>query len=288
MLTTNQPLLIGGHMSTAGGLEQSLIQGNSIGVRVIQLFTKSNRQWMAKPITTQEADLFKATAAQLNINSIVVHACYLINLGSPDPVTNKKSVAAVIDELERCHQLGINLLVLHPGSHLATNVDSCLQKIAENLNYIFEQTSHISTMILLENMAGQGSTVCSKFEHIATIINAIQQKQRIGVCFDTCHAFAAGYTFNTEQTYYALWQDFDRIIGLSYLKAFHINDSKKECASRVDRHAEIGEGFIGFQAFKFLCKDQRFFAVPKILETPLGFPEYSHNIAVLKKLITEE
>jgi deoxyribonuclease-4 len=279
-------LLLGGHMSIAGGLEKSLLQGSSIGCSAIQLFTKSNRQWAAKKISSSEGELFKQTALDVNIHAIVVHASYLINLGSPHAITAEKSIQAVITELERCHQLGIKYLVVHPGSHTGTTQEAGLENIIIRLNKIFEHTSELSCHLLLENMAGQGSSICSTFEQLATVINAIDHKKRIGVCFDTCHAFAAGYDFQTSSSYSDLWKKFDQTIGLDYLKAFHLNNSKTACGSHVDRHAELDQGHIQQEAFKLLMNDKNFFDIPKILETPLGFDGYAHNMQLLKKMIS--
>ena len=280
--------LLGGHMSISGGLEQSLIQAASINCLAVQLFTKSNRQWAAKHITDDQAQLFKTTTKELNIKSIVVHASYLINLGSADALVAEKSVQAVITELERCAQLDIPYLILHPGSYAGSNENTCLQTIASRLNHIFKQTSGNTCRLLLENMAGQGSVICSTFEQIAAIIEQIDHKDRIGVCFDTCHAFAAGYHFDTPSTYTTLWDKFDQTIGLKYLKAFHINNSKTDCGSHVDRHAELADGRIKLEAFKLLFNDARFFDTPKILETPLGFEGYPQNIELIKTLISTE
>jgi deoxyribonuclease-4 len=279
-------LLLGAHMSTAGGLEQALLRGASIHCTTIQLFTKSNRQWKARPITHQEAQLFRETAALVNIHSIVAHAAYIINLGTPEHEAGIQSSHAVKIELERCHQLGINYLVLHPGAHLQTPLHDCLERIAQRINTIFD-TTESDTILLLENMAGQGSSVCFTFEQIATIISLIHNKKRIGVCFDTCHAFAAGYTFNTPETYQAMWTDFDKTIGFQHLKAIHLNDSKKACGSRVDRHEEIGQGAIGLEGFRLLMNDPRLFAIAKILETPKDdLPHYAQGMRLLTSLLT--
>jgi len=288
IITKKARLLLGAHMSIAGGVERSIEQGASIGCTTIQIFTKSNRQWHAKPLTHEEATLFRTLAKNSNIDPIVAHATYLINVGAPDKDIEKKSINAVIDELERCSLLGIPYLVLHPGSHVNTNEDECLKRIAHNLDIILESAPG-NTKILLETMAGQGSTVCYTFEHIATIRNLSHHKHRIGVCFDTCHAFSAGYDFTTPHGYKAMWEQFDNIIGLDHLHVIHINDSMKELDSRVDRHADIGKGKIGLEAFSMLFNDPRFFNIPKILETPkTTLEDYARNMGILKELLNEQ
>ena len=272
MTKKKHSLLLGAHMSISGGLEKSIERGESINCTAIQIFTKSNRQWTAKKLTDDSRSLFKERVKDSFIRSIIVHATYLINLGSPDIQTNKKSVTAVCEELKRCEQLDIPYLVLHPGSHLKSGEKTCLEKISDALNTIFEKTPG-KTMILLENMAGQGSQVCYSFEQLAYIRSRSAYKKRLGICFDTCHAFAAGYDFRTQGSYTKIWKQFDTIIGLENLKAIHINDSKKELGSKIDRHEEIGKGKIGLEAFRLLFNDKRFFDIPKILETPKDHPD---------------
>ncbi|HRN78363.1 MAG TPA: deoxyribonuclease IV [Candidatus Dependentiae bacterium] len=279
-------LLLGAHMSIAGGLVQALERGHSIGCTTIQLFTKSNRQWGAKPLNSVETQEFKEAAKIFNIAPVIAHATYLINLGSPDITIQKKSIDAVIMELDRCAELDIPYFVLHPGSCLQTNENDCLQRIAQNLDIALSQTTS-KTLVLLETMAGQGSVMCYSFEHIAHILHQSQYKQRLGVCFDTCHVFAAGYDFRTIQTYNAMWENFDKIIGLRQLKVIHVNESKKTLGSRVDRHAHIGEGNIGLEAFRLLFNDPRFFDIPKILETPKdSLEDDMRNINAIKQLIS--
>jgi deoxyribonuclease-4 len=281
-------LLLGAHMSIAGGLEQAIIRGESIGCTTIQIFTKSNRQWFAKKISQDESHLFHEKINKSSIQLIVAHASYLINLGSPHTIINKKSVKAVIQELERCELLKIPYLVLHPGSGLHLSEKECIDLIAKNLNTIFEQALG-ETVILLENMAGQGSSVCHKFEHIADIIKQSSFEKRLGVCFDTCHAFAAGYDLRTAISYEKTWQKFDDIIGLNRLKVIHVNDSKKDLNSHIDRHENIGEGKLGLEAFKLIFNDKRFFDIPKILETPKdSLDDDVMNMTKIKEILTEE
>ncbi len=282
-------LLLGAHMSVAGGYEQALIKGVSIGCTAIQLFTKSNRQWKAKAISPDQADLFKKTAQQLSIE-IVAHASYLINLASNDAAITKKSIMALIEELERCTALAIPYLVLHPGSAGKTPLAESLACVSECLNYVLEHDKGL-TMILLENTAGQGSSVGSTFEELKTIFNGITHKKRVGFCFDTCHALAAGYDFRTPKLYTQMWDHFDKLIGLQHLKVFHMNDSTKDLNSHVDRHAHIGKGKIGLEGFGLIMNDPRFFDLPKILETPKTTTDLKHdleNLETLKGLLTKK
>lgn len=284
----NRRLLLGAHMSIAGKFENAIDQGTSIGCTTIQLFTKSNRQWHAKPISQDEAAAFRASVKRSNIDPVVAHATYLINIGSPDKDIEQKSIKAVIDELQRCDILGIPYLVLHPGSHVDTGEQACLERIAHNLDTILENAVG-STKILLETMAGQGSTVCYTFDQIATIRRLSHHKYRIGVCFDTCHAFTAGYNFTTPEGYAAMWEEFDKTIGLGHLYTIHVNDSMKELGSRVDRHADIGKGKIGLEAFRLLFNDPRFFDIPKILETPKeDLADDERNIRTIIGLLSEQ
>jgi deoxyribonuclease-4 len=290
MDNSNLRLLVGAHMSIAGGFEKAIERGQSLGCTTIQIFTKSNRQWRAKPITKQEADLFKKTAITLGISPVVAHATYLINLASPNAHTAQLSMQALSNELIRCEQLGIPYLVLHPGSFVQGEIEEGIARISANLNAILDKTTS-KTMILLELMAGQGSVIGSSFEQLATILQQITHKKRVGVCFDTCHAFAAGYDLRTPATYKKTWADFDSIIGLEQLKVIHINDSKKELGSHVDRHEHIGKGQLGLEAFKLLFNDKRFFNIPKILETPKvtkDLSEDSMNLATIKSVLTKE
>jgi deoxyribonuclease IV len=290
MSDKQHPLLLGAHMSIAGGLELAYQAGESIGCTAMQIFTKSNRQWAAKALDNDAITGFKQAQQASSIRSTIAHATYLINIGAIDHVTHQKSVAALMIELERCEQLNIPYLVLHPGSHGNTDEKSCLNKISDTLNTIFNSTT-TNTTILLENMAGQGNSVCYLFEHIGHIIAASDFKKRLGICFDTCHAFAAGYDFRTVQTYQDMWQAFDEAIGIDKLKAMHINDSKKPLGSRVDRHEDIGRGSLGLEPFSLLFNDPRFFDVPKILETPQSthsksiLEDYARNMNTVKSLI---
>lgn len=282
-------LLFGAHMSIAGGFEKAIERGESIGCTAIQIFTKNNRQWDAKPLLAEECTLFKDTQKKSSVRSIIAHASYLINIGSDKKNIEEKSIDALIIEIQRCHDLNIPYLVLHPGSYGESNEKACLTQISHNLNTVLQSTKKITTTILLETMAGQGSNVCYTFEQIAELIHNSHDPQRIAVCFDTCHAFAAGYEFSTQKQYNELWNNFDSIIGLKKLKAMHINDSEKALGSYVDRHMHIGKGKIGLEAFSLLFNDPQFFDIPKILETPKkDIIEDKKNMETIYSLITSE
>jgi deoxyribonuclease IV len=280
-------LLLGAHMSIAGQLSNSIVRGESIACTARQIFTKSNRQWHAKELSQEEIDEFKKTWKESSIQTIVTHASYLLNIGSADHHLEKKSLDALKIEFSRCAELAIPYLVMHPGSHTNTSEDVCLERISKNIDIVLEHIPHGT--ILLETMAGQGSQVGYTFEQLARIITQSRHKKRIGVCFDTCHAFAAGYDFTTEKTYLALWEHFDATIGIEKLKVIHLNDSQKELGSRVDRHADIGKGKIGLKAFELIFNDPRLFDVPKILETPATeLADYRKNMDILEGLLSKK
>lgn len=291
MSTKKRRLLLGAHMSISGGLQNAIISGSSIGCTTIQLFTKSNRQWNAQPLTQEQIELFKETYKKYTVDPIVAHATYLINIASPDPKVMHASMKALAFELERCASLGIPYLVLHPGSYTSGDRQEGLQRIVNNLDEILEKTPQI-TMVLLETMAGQGSVLCSTFEDIAYILAHSKHKKRLGVCADTCHLFVAGYDLRTPVTYNQTWDQFDTIIGLEHLKVIHVNDSKKGLSSRVDRHEHIGKGELGLETFRLLFNDERFFDIPKILETPKvteePFTEDKMNMATIYTLLTDK
>lgn len=280
-------LLLGAHMSISGSMDLSIKRGESIGCSAIQIFTKSNRQWHAKSLTDEETIAFKTAWKNSSIQSVIAHAAYLINIGSPNSELAEKSTHALQLEMIRCATLGIPYLVLHPGSHSNTDEKSCLIRIAHTLDTLFNAIPDCN--ILLETTAGQGSSVGYTFEHLAEIIKHSNHKNRIGICFDTCHAFAAGYDFTTDKTYNLMWEQFDKIIGINKLKALHINDSQQILGSRVDRHTDIGKGKIGLKAFELLFNDPRLFDIPKILETPKAdLADDKKNMDVLMDLLTKE
>lgn len=291
-MSLNTPrLLLGAHMSISGGMHKAIEDGASIGCTTIQIFTKSNRQWAAKALSKDEVMLFKETAKRLQISPLVAHATYLINIASADHQTLQKSTEALAIELERCQMLAIPYLVLHPGSFVKGTEHDGLERVIHQLDLVLEKVPG-DTMILLETMAGQGTALCSTLDQIATILKQTRHHNRLGVCFDTCHAFVAGYDFTTQEGYTHFWDEFDKKIGIERIKAMHINDSKKGLGSRVDRHEHIGKGAIGLEAFRLIFNDSRFFDVPKILETPKAteapFTEDIMNIATLKSLLSSE
>lgn len=284
-ISKHNPLL-GAHMSIAGGPKNALIQGESIGCTAIQIFTASNRQWSFGAIKEDDALNYLEYKKASSIDMVISHVSYLINLGNPNNALVKKSRDALEAELHRCDQLEIPFAVLHPGAHLDQDIEICLETISENINIVLEKTKS-SCSILLENSAGQGTNIGYTFEQLAAIHKKIHHKKQIGICIDTCHAFAAGYNFSTQDSYKKFWDDFDSIIGLEHLKAIHINDSKKGQGSRIDRHENIGDGALGLAPFSYIMNDSRFIMVPKILETPKDktLADDVRNLATLRKLI---
>ncbi|EMI5488963.1 deoxyribonuclease IV [Providencia stuartii] len=259
---------VGAHVSASGGVDQAVIRAHEINATAFALFTKNQRQWKAAPLSEEVIEKFKANCAKYGYgkHQILPHDSYLINLGHPEMEALEKSRVAFIDEMQRCEQLGIDLLNFHPGSHLKKiDVDDCLLRIAESINIALNETKGVIAVI--ENTAGQGSNLGYRFEHLARIIENVDDKSRVGVCIDTCHAFAAGYDLRTEETCEETFKQFSDIVGFKYLKGMHLNDAKSEFASRVDRHHSLGEGNIGYTPFSYIMKDSRFDGIPLILET---------------------
>lgn len=275
---------IGAHVSASGGVENAPNNAAAIGANAFALFTKNQRQWVAPPLTNKSIEQFKQNcyAHHFALDKILPHDSYLINLGHPEEEGLLKSRAAFLDEMQRCEALGLSLLNFHPGSHLKQiSIDACLSLVAESINQALEKTHGVIAVI--ENTAGQGSNVGFDFQHLADIISQVNDKSRVGVCIDTCHAFTAGYELRTPEGYHATWEAFDRIIGFSYLKGIHLNDSKKELGTHVDRHDNIGDGFLGLEFFSRFMKDDRFNDIPIILETP-DESKWPEEIALLRKL----
>ena len=271
-------------MSIAGGIENAFYAGASIGCTAIQFFSHSNRQWTIKNLSPESIEAVEKAKKATHIDHATVHASYLINLGSASSATVKKSKEALIKELHHCSLLSIPLLVLHPGAGTASK-KAGLRQVAEVINEIFEETKD-ETMIALELMAGQGTSLGSSFDELAEIRQLIHHKKRIGFCIDTCHLWAAGYDFSSEKKYHEVWKDFNATLGYEHLKVIHLNDSKKGLNSHVDRHADIGEGTIGIEAFRLLMNDSHLASIPKILETPSKtLPGYAHNMKILLDLI---
>ncbi len=260
--------MVGAHVSVAGGVENAPIRANQIGARAFAMFVKNQRQWRAKPLSLENIKSFKANCEIFGFKSeyILPHASYLINLGSKDAEKLEKSVNAFVDEINRCYQLGLKFLNVHPGAHLHMSSEGeCLEIIAENINMALEKTKDVT--VVLENTAGEGTNVGYKFEHLRKIMDLVDDKKRIGVCIDTCHMFAAGYDIRTMDVYNKTFEEFDKIIGFGHLKGMHLNDAKSKFASRVDRHHSIGKGNIGLDAFGFIMNDKRIDNIPMILET---------------------
>ncbi|WP_320129559.1 deoxyribonuclease IV [uncultured Sphaerochaeta sp.] len=273
---------VGFHSSIAGGFEQAALKAHELDATAFALFTKNQRQWTANPITTEQASLFKKTCASLGYgkNQILPHDSYLINLGNPDPVKRQKSLEAFLDEMHRVATLGLDTLNFHPGSAVDnSDRQSCLKLIAQSLDEVLEQEPSVSP--ILETTAGQGSTVGSTFEEIAKILEYCKHRDRVGICIDTCHIFAAGYDIRNPEAFANTMEQFSAILGFDKLKGMHLNDAKLDLGSHIDRHASLGEGFIGLDCFSFILKDQRFSQIPLILETP-DSSRYADEISLLK------
>lgn len=260
---------IGAHVSVDGGVSNAPLRAAEMNMKAFALFTRNPSRWKSAPISDKEAAAFRERCATLGFSADVIlpHDSFLINLGAPDPDKLEMSRAAFLDEMNRCRQLGLTMLNFHPGSHLnLTSEDECINTIAESLNITLDKTEGV--MAVIESTAGQGSNLGFRFEHIAAIIDKVEDKSRVGVCIDTCHTFAAGYDIASPEGYEKTWLDFDRIVGFDYLKGMHINDSKKGLGSRVDRHAPLGKGELGQSFFTMLMADPRMNNIPLILETP--------------------
>jgi deoxyribonuclease-4 len=277
----------GTHASTSGGVHKALQRAADVGATSCQIFSKNERQWLAKPLDPEVVDHFHLERERTGIRQMVVHDSYLINLASPKDDIHGKSMAAFADELERCHELGIRYLVTHPGAHTGSGVEAGIAKFAESLNRLHDQLPHLAVMTCLETTAGQGTTLGRTFEEIAQIIDLVEAPDRVGVCLDTCHIFAAGYDIRTPETYRATMDAFDRAIGLDRLLVIHINDSKMPFASNKDRHEHIGGGEIGLEGFRSLVNEPRLAGRPGILETEKD-PDGDHdrrNLEVLRGLV---
>ena len=276
--------LLGAHVSVAGGLDNAFARGVESGCTALQIFTKNANRWQVKPIAEAEASAFRQAWQQSGIGPVMAHSAYLINLASPKDDVWEKSKNALRDELMRCAQLGVTDLVMHPGAHLGTGVEAGLERIRAAFGEILPETPP-EVRLLLENTAGQGSYLGGDFAHFAVLLNGFDEN-RFGICFDTCHAHAAGHDLSTVESYVHVMTEFDQLVGLDQIKAFHLNDSLKPCNSNVDRHAHIGEGTIGRAGFACLMQDQRFVETPMVLETPKGEEsEMDHvNLTLLREL----
>lgn len=287
--STIQGPLLGSHMSIAGGVDKALIQGKEVGCDTIQIFTKSSRQWVSKPLSKDEITHFHEAKKTTGITTVVAHDSYLYNFAATDDALRKKSVHGLIDEMERCEALGISYLIAHPGAHVGAGEAAGIQKIAESVDEMHTACAGFTTKLALEITAGQGSNLGYRFQQIRQIIDATKEAERLRVCFDTEHAFAAGYDLRTKEGYERTFTEFDEEIGLALLVAFHINDAKKDLGCRVDRHEHIGKGFLGLEAFRLLMNDKRFWGLPMCLETPKSTDchEDRENLATLRSLLAQ-
>ena len=277
----------GAHMSISGGVAKSFARGESIGIEVMQIFAKNANQWKAKPYADADIAAYKAEALRSGIAPVMVHDSYLINMAAPADELWEKSLAAFADELERCNALGIPYLVTHPGAHTGSGEEAGIARQIAALNRLFDEGVGGTTTVLLETTAGQGTVLGWRFEQLARIMEGVRQPERVAVCVDTCHILAAGYDIRTPEGYAATFDEFERLIGLDRIKAFHLNDSLKDLGSRVDRHTHIGEGFVGLEAFRLLVNDSRFASLPMVIETPKGedMAEDVQNLTLLRSLV---
>ncbi|MEZ5104703.1 MAG: deoxyribonuclease IV [Draconibacterium sp.] len=260
---------IGAHVSASGGVENAPVNASEIGASAFALFTKNQRQWVAKPLTEENINAFKENCAKYGYqpNQILPHDSYLINLGHPEKEALQKSRDAFLDEMQRCEQLGLDRLNFHPGSHLnKISEGECISIIADSINWALKQTSGVIAVI--ENTAGQGSNLGYSFQQLKKIIDLVDDKTKVGVCIDTCHAYSAGYDIKTKKGFEKVFREFEEVVGFEYLKGMHLNDSKKELGARVDRHDSLGTGTLGIEPFRFIMTDSRFDGIPLILETP--------------------
>ncbi|MFO0878438.1 MAG: deoxyribonuclease IV [Gemmataceae bacterium] len=281
--------LLGAHLSVAGGHHKALLEAKSLGCTTVQLFTKAPSQWSARAIEPDQAKRFRETFRESGLALPLAHDGYLINLASPEETLYQRSIAAFIDECQRAELLGLSYLVMHPGAHLGGTVEEGLARVVRALDVVHERCPDLALQVLIETTAGQGTTLGHRFEHLAAILTQVQAPHRLGVCFDTCHVLAAGYGLSTGPEYEATIAEFERVVGLKHLRAFHLNDSLKPRGSRVDRHAHIGQGHVGVETFRLLLNDPRFQNLPMVLETPKEQGDNHRmdevNLALLRSLV---
>jgi deoxyribonuclease-4 len=275
---------LGAHVSIKGGVDKAPIYGKEATCDVIQIFSKNQMQWAMPPLSKSTIEDFKRNSENYKVKSVSIHASYLLNLSSPDESIRKKSIKDLSSELERADSLGIDYVVFHPGAHMGEGEVKGIKTIASSIREVFEITKSKKSMLLIETTAGEGTHLCYKFEQIRDIFE-LTRTSRLGVCFDTCHVFQAGYDIRTPESFLKVLEDFDRFIGLKYLKLFHLNDSKREIGMHVDRHEEIGLGKIGLDAFRFLVNNSLFKDVGGILEIPGDIEGYKRNLIILRRLI---
>ncbi len=289
MPKAKQKLLLGAHVSIAGGVFNAPYNGREATCEVVQIFTKSSNQWRAKPLTEEDAEKFVAAQKETGVTVACAHDSYLINLASPDKTLHKKSYNAFVEEMRRCDLLRIPNLVMHPGSHVGSGEDAGVKRVADSFNRMFDDDPDGKVAICMETTAGQGTNLGYSFDQLAQMIDMVENKRRLGICLDTCHIFAAGYAIGTEKDYRATMKAFDRVLGLKNLRIIHVNDSKKGYGSKVDRHEEIGKGAIGKKPFGYFMNDQQLAKIPKILETPKKSPDDDiRNLDLLRSLVTKK
>jgi deoxyribonuclease-4 len=278
---------LGAHMSISGGLDKAVVSGQELGCETIQIFTRSPRQWRSRVLKEAEVALFSQTKEEAGIDPVVAHDCYLINLASLEEELWQKSLSVFIEELGHCQALEIPYLILHPGSHVGAGEESGLKRVAKALDWARNETQGYRVEVLLENTAGQGTNLGYRFEHLATLLSLVRDRSWLGVCFDTCHAFTAGYDLRTRAGYETTWQEIEGLVGLERLKVVHLNDAKGDLGSRLDRHEHIGQGMMGLEPFRMLLNDERFRDLPMVLETPKGpdLSEDRENLRLLRGLI---
>ncbi len=284
--------LFGAHMSVAGGFQNAFAAAANAGCDCLQIFVKNQRQWSAPPLTREAVDAYKSAEHETGIGPVVAHASYLLNLASPEKENVKRSVSALIDEIERCAQLGVPNLVFHPGAHMGEGVDAGIKRIVGGLNEVHKKAKAGSVQVLLETTAGQGTSIGHEIEHLGRILAGVRNPDSLGVCVDTCHVFAAGYDLTSDAGYEKLASEIERFVGFERVKCIHVNDSLRPCGSRVDRHDHIGKGEIGLGGFRRVLNDGRLAHAMRILETPKGVDGRGTdldkvNLRRLRKLITE-
>jgi deoxyribonuclease-4 len=281
---------LGAHMSIAGGLDQAIERGHDVGCETIQVFTRSPRQWRPRPLDDDEVARFRRRQEETGIDPVVAHDCYLINLASPDDELWRKSLAVFVEELGHCQALGVPYLVMHPGSHVGAGEEAGLRRIAAALDQAQSETAGSGVQVLLENTAGQGTNLGSTWEQLAALLSMVRDDSWLGACFDTCHAFAAGYELRTRDGYEQTWRAVDDLIGLERVRVIHLNDAKGDLGSGLDRHEHIGRGRLGLEPFRMLLNDDRFRDLPMLLETPKrpGYKDDEENLRVLRSLVSTE
>ena len=275
---------LGSHLSVSGGPWKAVVEAIELEIRALQIFTKNASRWVQKPIDPKHVEKFHAAVEEWGAHPLLSHDSYLINLASPKEELFQKSIAAFADELERAELLGLDFLVMHPGAHVGSGVEAGIERIAAGMREAFDRVPHVKTRVLLENTAGGGSTMGRSFEELRDLLAAIDTPERTGTCIDTCHMFAAGYELRTEEGYQETMKQLDKVLGARRVFALHLNDSKGDLGSHLDRHMHIGDGLIGKKGFQFVMQDDRFAGIPKILETPKVEDMDQQNLSLLEKL----